>query len=286
MRSDPGDGLMQIGKVTILGGGLLGGSLAMRLGKSAPGPAVALWARRAQTVAAARAAGVPGATGELAEAVAGCDLLVLATPVGAMAGLLEQAIAAGLPEGSVVTDVGSVKRAPERWLAPVLGGRKFVGSHPMAGSQRAGIEFARPDLFEDAACIVTGGEAEAQGVEGLWRSVGCRVFRMSAQEHDRLVARVSHLPHILAAAGAHVSLAEPEDGRLGGGGLRDTTRVAAGEPKMWTEILLENRDALVAPLRESVDELREVLALLEASDDEGLCQWLAAAKRRRDSLDQ
>lgn len=276
---------MQHGKVTILGGGLLGGSLALRLGGLAAGPEVALWARRVETVEAARAAGIAGATGDLGAAVAGCDLLVLATPVGAMAALLGRAIGEGLPGDVVVTDVGSVKRAPERSLASVLDGREFVGSHPMAGSERAGIEFAEADLFEGAACIVTGGPAGAAAVGDLWRSVGCRVFRMSADEHDRLVARVSHLPHVLAAVGAMVALQDPEAGQLGGGGLRDTTRVASGEAAMWAEILVENRDVLAGPLSESVEAMREVLALLDAADEEGLRRWLADAKERRDRLD-
>lgn len=277
---------MQDGKVSILGGGLLGGSLAIRLGESAVGPKVALWARRSETVDEALAMGIAGATGDLAEVVAGCSVLVLATPVGAMAGVLEKAIEAGLPEDAVVTDVGSVKRAPERLLAPVLAGREFVGSHPMAGSARAGIGFARADLFEGAACIVTGGTPETALVAELWKSVGCRVFSMDAEEHDHLVARVSHLPHVLAAVGAKVGLAQEGDGKLCGGGLRDTTRVASGEAGMWAEILLENRDALVGPLEESAEALRDVLALLSAADDEGLRQWLADAKRRRDSLEQ
>ena len=155
----------------------------------------------------------------------------------------------------------------------------------MAGSQRAGIGFARADLFEGAACIVTGDGPAVEVVDELWRSVGCRVTRMSAGDHDRLVARVSHLPHVLAAVGAQVALAEQGEGKLGGGGLRDTTRVAAGEPGMWTEILMENRDALSGPLQESLDHLREVLALLDASDDEGLRRWLTEAKERRDGLD-
>jgi prephenate dehydrogenase len=276
---------MRHGKVTILGGGLLGGSLALRLGETPAGPDVALWARRGETVDAARAAGVAGATVDLGEAVAGCGLLVLAIPVGAMAGMLGAAIEAGLPGDAVVTDVGSVKRAPERSLAGVLGGREFVGSHPMAGSQRAGIEFATAGLFEGAACIVTGETGGVSVVEELWCSVGCRVFRMDAEEHDRLVARVSHLPHVLAAAGAKVALRNPADGELGGGGLRDTTRVASGEVAMWAEILVENRDVLAGPLLESVESLREVLALLDAADDEGLRHWLADAKHRRDSLD-
>jgi prephenate dehydrogenase len=246
---------------------------------------VRLWARRPVTVARARGIGVVGATGDLAAAVEGCGLLVLATPVGTMADLLGRAIGAGLPVAAVVTDVGSVKRAPAEWLASVLGGREFVGSHPMAGSQRTGIEMARADLFEGAACIVTGDGPAAAGVVRFWEAIGCRVERMGALAHDEAVARVSHLPHVLAAVGARVGLADPALGRLAGGGLRDTTRVAAGDPAMWAEILIENRDVLAGPLRESIASLAEILALLEAGGEEAVRAWLSYAKERRDRLD-
>jgi len=271
---------MPFGNVTILGGGLLGGSLALGMDAGR----VRLWARRAETVRQARDLGISGATGDMADAVSGCDLLVLATPIGAMADLLARAIGAGLPESAVVTDVGSVKRAPEKWLEPVLGGRVFVGSHPMAGSERTGICAARADLFEDSACIVTGDGARAGEVAEFWRGVGCRVVRMDAAAHDVAVARISHMPHVLAGVGARVGLADPALGRLAGGGLRDTTRVASGDAAMWAEILMKNRDVLVAPLGEAVAELREILAIFESGDDEALRRWLAGAKARRDSL--
>ncbi len=257
---------LPFGTVTILGGGLLGGSLALRLEAAGMRQQVRLWARRPATVARARGIGVVTVTGDLAAAVDGCELLVLATPVGTMPAVLGQAIEAGLPATAVVTDVGSVKRAPERCLGPVLGGRAFVGSHPMAGSQRTGIGVARADLFEGQA-------------------IGCRVERMGPLAHDQAVARVSHLPHVLAAVGARVALAEPGLVRLAGSGLRDTTRVAAGDPAMWAEILVENRDLLVGPLRESIDGLAEIVGLLEAGDEEAVQAWLAEAKQRRDRLE-
>ncbi len=275
------DAAMPFEKVTILGGGLLGGSLAL----SMDARRTRLWARRAETVRRARDLGIPGATGDLAEAVDGCDLLVLATPIGAMADLLARAVAAGLPETAVVTDVGSVKRAPEEWLAPVLGGRVFVGSHPMAGSERTGLGAARADLFGGAACIVTGEAPEARDVADFWREVGCRVIRMDAGVHDSAVARVSHLPHALAAIGARVGLADPFLGYLAGGGLIDTTRVSSGDPAMWAEIFLRNGDALAGPLGEAADALRDLLGMLEGGDEEALCRWLADAKARRDALD-
>ena len=107
---------------------------------------------------------------------------------------------------------------------------------------------------------------------------------MSATVHDELVARISHLPHLIAASAARVCLKDPSEGRFGGGGLRDTTRVAAGNPAMWAEIVTENREALIGPLRETIADLREILASLEGGDQEQARQWLVTAKQRRDPL--
>ena len=137
--------------ITILGGGLLGGSLAMALaGKS---NAVRLWSRREETAQTAREIGIHGATADLADAVKDADLLVLAVPVGSMAALVSRAMDAGLPAGCLITDVGSVKAAPHREIPPLLAGRgiDFIGSHPMAGSEQNGLEAASADLFQNAA---------------------------------------------------------------------------------------------------------------------------------------
>ena len=276
--------------VTILGGGLLGGSLAMALGTLPEPPRVRLWARRAVTVDAARALGIADATCDLGAAVAQADLLVLAVPVGAMAELVAQAVAAGLPAGCLVTDVGSVKRGPHLVIPPLLAGsgRQFIGSHPMAGSERDGLAAASADLFQHAACLLTNDEQvpapRAEALERFWQSVGCRTAWMSAGIHDALVARISHLPHIIAAGAAHVCLKYPSEGRFGGGGLRDTTRVASGQPDMWAEILIENRAALLDPLRETIADLGTILAHLENNRQQPARQWLATAKHQRDLL--
>jgi prephenate dehydrogenase len=272
-------------KVAILGGGLLGGSLALALGASC-----SLWSRREETTALAKQAGISGATSDLAEAISGADLIVLAVPVGAMPDLISKAIAAGLSSNALVTDVGSVKGMVHATLPPLLAphGIAFIGSHPMAGSERGGIEAALPTLFQNAACLMTNdqqaGDDSCGKLERFWKSVGCRTSWLSSGTHDQLVARISHLPHVLAAAGAMVALQTPDDGRFGGGGLRDTTRVAGGDPTMWAEILIENRAALATPLRETLEELREMLALLESGDHENVRRWLADAKSRRDAL--
>ncbi|MEN9974738.1 MAG: hypothetical protein RLZZ282_744 [Verrucomicrobiota bacterium] len=276
--------------ITILGGGLLGGSLAMALESLQNPPRVQLWARNPATIAAASRLGIRNATDDLAHAVAHTDLLVLAVPVGAMADLTALALLAGLPTTCLVTDVGSVKRAPHQCLSPLLAphGIPFIGSHPMAGSERVGIAAARPGLFEGAACLLTHDDATrpalVEPLERFWQSVGCLTTWMSAPTHDALVARISHLPHILAASAARVCLQNPLEGCFGGGGLRDTTRIASGPPDMWAEILIENREALVAPLRETLADLTEILAHLENAAQEPAQQWLTTAKERRDLL--
>jgi prephenate dehydrogenase len=279
---------MEFEKVAILGGGLLGGSLALALARQFPETPVTLWARRAETVTAARERGIKGATGDLAEAVKGADLVVLSTPVGAMATVLLAAQTAGLSRDALVTDVGSVKAAPHRVLKPLLErtGGKFIGSHPMAGSEQTGIGAADAALFEEAACLLTDdgqvGEPWAGKLERFWESLGCRVSWLDAAGHDALVARISHFPHLVSAATAKVALENPADGNFGGGGLRDTTRVAGGDPAMWAEIATENREALRGVLRDGIREMSEMLAMLESGDQEALRHWLAVAKQARD----
>jgi prephenate dehydrogenase len=276
--------------ITILGGGLLGGSLAMALAGKLH--RVRLWARREETAQAARDIGISGATNNLADAVQEANLLVLAVPVGSMSALVSQAIDAGLPAGCLVTDVGSVKAAPHREIPPLLtrSGIDFIGSHPMAGSELNGLEAASADLFRNAACLLTNDEGvsseKAAALECFWQGVGCRTSWMSAAAHDELVARISHLPHIIAASAANICLKNPADGNFGGGGLRDTTRVAGGSPEMWAEILMENHAALLDPLRETITDLSNILALLESGDRSAAREWLAAAKQLRDQLNK
>lgn len=282
---------MPFERIAVLGAGLLGGSLALavpaRLGR---GTRVRLWARRAETVAQAQGMGIEGATEDLGMALDGADLVILATPVGAFRGLVASMLDRGVSPTALVTDVASVKRLPHEAVGGLLGaaGIDFIGSHPMAGSEKNGVGAALADLFDGAACILTNDGAVAPAklaaLASFWQALGARSETMTAQLHDEVVARVSHLPHVLAAIGAKVALAQPADGRLGGGGLRDTTRVAGGDAVMWAEILLENRAALAGPLRDAAACMSEMLAMLEGCDHEGLRRWLEGAKQLRDGL--
>lgn len=276
--------------ITILGGGLLGGSLALALAALENPPHVRLWARKQETAEAAAQLGIPNVTSDLAEAVSDASLIILCVPVGAMAALISEALRIGIPNGCLVTDVGSVKRVPHRKIAPLLKGHdiRFIGSHPMAGSERNGLSAVTAGLFQNAACLLTNDNGapveQTSALERFWKTIGCRTSWMSAAIHDELVARISHLPHIYAASAARVCLKDPSEGKFGGGGLRDTTRVAAGNPAMWAEIVIENREALTDLLRESIDDLRDILASLENANQEQARQWLVTAKQRRDPL--
>ncbi len=277
-------------KLAVLGSGLLGGSMALATQNRRSDLSVSLWGRREEVVAEAKKLGIEQATTNLEEAVEGADLIVLCTPVGAMLGVLESVIDKVSLEGVIVTDVGSVKLTPRNALEEVTkaSGAKYIGSHPMAGSEQAGVSAAREDLFEGAACVITNDfaydDADVSALREFWESLGCRCFLTSSEDHDRVMARISHLPHILASVGALVGLNHPDDGKFAGNGMRDTTRVASGHPEMWAEILLRNRDSLKAPIEESVGHLREILALLENSDEEGLVKLLSDAKILRDQL--
>ncbi|MEY3395057.1 MAG: hypothetical protein RL346_1293 [Verrucomicrobiota bacterium] len=274
--------------ITVLGGGLLGGSIALALQHEI---GLRLWFRNPEAAASAKHAGFSGATSDLSAAVKDCELLILAVPIGAMEALLAAAIEAGLPSSCLVTDVGSVKHTPHDRLAGIIrsSGNPFIGSHPMAGSEKNGIGAARADLFQNAACLLTNdshASAElTERLESFWKLLGCRTRWFSAAEHDQIVARISHLPHITAAATALSALSDFSTcGGLSGGGLKDTTRVASGNPDMWAEILIENRDAVIEGLRDNIWRLHEILASLEAGDLEAARVWLTNAKRLRDDL--
>jgi len=277
-------------RIAVLGNGLLGGSIALAVQSRLPSVDVSLWGRRQESVADALALGIRGATTDLTEAVKGADMIILTTPVGAMLEILKTAASQCSLEGMIVTDVGSVKLTPRNLLEHVIkdAGARYIGSHPMAGSEQAGIKAAQSELFEGAACVITNDFCHRQedelAVQNFWQSIGCRCYSTSSEEHDRVMARISHFPHMLASVGALVGLKYPEDGKFAGNGMRDTTRVASGHPRMWAEILLRNGEALKQPIEEAISHLREMLALLEKSSDEELSRLLDDAKQLRDAL--
>jgi prephenate dehydrogenase len=274
-------------RLSILGVGLLGGSIGLAVGKAVKGCTVVGYGHRQETLDDALAMGaIHEASASAAEAVSGADLVILCTPVGIFDEVL-RAIAPALSAGAIVTDVGSTKRsvvaAGERLLP---GSLSFVGSHPMAGSEKRGVRYATPDLFEGAVCITTPTNRtnpEALGkIEAFWKLLGMHLIRLSPEEHDRRLADVSHLPHALASV--LVAMQDEASLPLAGKGFRDSTRIAGGDGGLWRDIFIDNRDNLRDSLQRFRTQLDRLESHLEAADADAVKAWLDAAAARRQGL--
>jgi prephenate dehydrogenase len=278
-------------KVTLVGVGLLGGSLGLALRERHLAKSVIGYVRRAASVKeCARVGAVDRAMRNLAEAVEGAELIVLCTPIAQMRALVADMLRAIAP-GAVITDVGSVKGTVVTDLEALISraGAHFVGSHPMAGAEKTGVAAARGDLFRDAVCVVTptkqSNRAAVRRVEELWRAVGTRVLRLSPEAHDDLVSRSSHLPHLVAAQLVNLVLSPlhpKEQALLCANGFRDTTRIASGSPEMWRDIALANRKNLLQALDCFASSLRDFRRVLGQGDGKKIMRFLQTAKQRRD----
>ncbi|MCW0218817.1 MAG: prephenate dehydrogenase/arogenate dehydrogenase family protein [Prosthecobacter sp.] len=276
--------------ITVYGPGLLGGSLALAIQERMPDVKLRLWARRESAELGIRARGIRADFfTDATQAAQGASLIILCTPVETMASLAGKIVLADLPSDSLITDVGSVKGSVVRALRPILGFR-FIGSHPMAGSEKTGIEVARADLFQNAACLLTPEAEEDESgrlsrLRAFWQALGCRVLEMSPSAHDEKVARISHLPHMMAAVTTLAALrSDPSAVACVANGFRDTTRVAGGDPGLWTGIALENRSALLAQLRAASETLTELLEILDKPDEVELRRFLAEAQSLRETV--
>ncbi len=277
-------------KVTLVGVGLLGGSLGQALRARKLAQSVVGLVRREESVAQAVACqSVDLATLDPEEAVNGADLVVLCTPLETMP-VVSRQILPFLSDGALLTDVGSVKRVVVQEMESLLKERNnlFVGSHPMAGKEKSGVVYASADLFEGAACVVTPGgtttESALKAIEGLWKSVGGKPLRMEPSHHDRLVSKASHLPHVIAALLADYVLdpqAVPEQQALCAGGFRDTTRIAEGDIAMWQDILRQNAAPLSESLDEYINKLKAFKVQLDRGEHEQLTLQLKSARQRR-----
>ena len=272
-----------IRQLAIVGVGLLGGSVAKAARLGGLARRIVGIGRDAGRLRPALDDGTLDlAVTDLDAGVREADFILLAAPVLTIEGLLERVWRAA-PDRALITDVGSTKRnivrAAERFAA--TRSLSFVGSHPLAGSEQAGYRVARADLFRGATVVVTPTEATELGAlkktTEFWEALGARVSSLDPETHDRTVAAISHLPHLIACAlvdGA--ARVEPSALELAARGFRDTTRIAAGDPDMWTEIFLANRDALSA----TVEAFREALADLQRTIDAGQADALRAVLAR------
>jgi len=246
--------------------------------------------RQTSVVECEKAGACDKAEVHLDAAVRESDFIILCTPLAQMHELAERMLPA-IKREAVITDVGSVKGSVVNELEPLFAraGAYFVGSHPMAGAEKTGVGAANAELFQNAVCAVTptgATNADAlQRVEDFWRSVGALPIRMSAEKHDDLVSRSSHLPHVVAAELANYVLSPvhpKEQATLCANGFRDTTRIASGSPEMWRDICLANRVNLARVLGVFIEDLQEFQIALNNGDTKAVEEFFSQAKERRD----
>jgi cyclohexadieny/prephenate dehydrogenase len=281
-------------RIALIGIGLIGSSLARVLRRDSPETTIAACARRAETLETVRRLNLADlVTDDPAEAVAGADLVVIATPLSAYAKIARQ-IAPALKKGAIVTDVGSVKEAAIRDIGPALPAHvHFVPGHPVAGTEHSGPESGFAELFHDRWCILTplpetAPDAVAK-VTALWQGAGMRVTTMLAEHHDKVLAVTSHLPHLIAytIVGTATDLADDLKSEViafSAGGFRDFTRIAASDPVMWRDIFLANREAVLELLQRFSEDLTGLQRAIRRGDGEALHDWFTRTRAIRRSI--
>jgi len=282
-----------INKLCVIGVGSMGGSLARALRKSNSVKSIVGYGRNLQRLNTAKKLGVVDViTSDLSSAIKDADVIVLATPLGAMQEIL-MALKDIISSKSVITDVGSSKKFVIDAARKVFGEVpvNFVPAHPIAGTEKSGVEAARVDLFEQRRVILTPqtntDPAAVETIRSMWQACGANVVNMQVEHHDEVLAATSHLPHILAYSLID-TLARMDDQQeifeYAAGGFRDFTRIASSDPKMWHDICIANREQLVNMLHAFNDDLQKLTLAVEQADSEYLKDTFTRAKKARDKF--
>ncbi len=276
--------------VCILAPGLLGASVAMACKKNRIAKKLNVWSRRSST--RAKLAGMEWCdtvSSSPQEAAKEADLVVICTPVDFVVPLYNE-IKSSLKRGTLATDVGSTKSLICRQVNSTSENDiTFIGSHPMAGSEKTGMDHADEDLFVNRPCIITPLETSQEDailrIIQFWKSLGAITCVRSPEQHDEIVAHISHLPHILASTLCHLIDQEPEDWRpLASTGLMDTTRIAAGDPAMWKAIIESNTEEIRRALSKYQDELYRIQSALTNGNMVEIVKVLENGKQFRNRL--
>ena len=276
-------------KLTIIGVGLIGGSVALAARQVGLARRIVGVGRAGENLENALKLGVIDAIEPAEQAVANADMVLLAIPVGQMPQVMA-AIAPHLAPHAIVTDAGSTKGDVIEAARANLGSRlpSFVPGHPIAGAEKSGVLAAKPDLFSGKNVVLTplpeNSEDAVANTAVLWRGCGANVSTMSPEAHDRIFAAVSHLPHVLAFALVEEIARRPNAGQLFGfaaGGFRDFSRIAGSSPEMWRDICLANRSAMLQELDAYAGRLAHIRSLIEANDGAGLAEVFEHARNAR-----
>jgi len=279
--------LKDLRQITVIGLGLLGGSVTLAVLRSFPGVKTVGYTHRAITRRKAKELAVATEiVDDINESVSKAALVILATPIRAFEKIFI-AIRGSLRRGCIVTDVGSTKVLPHRWAAKRLPRTvHYVGSHPIAGSEQRGVEFARDDLFDQATCILTRTEKSnnraVQTLKKFWSELGCSVKLMRPADHDRIFANVSHLPHIVAAA--LINANDAKELKFAGRGFMDTSRIASGPANIWADVLLTNADNTTKGIDKVIAELLKLKKAVKSGDKKQIEKLLEAARAKRAAL--
>jgi prephenate dehydrogenase len=273
-------------KVTIVGVGLIGGSIGMALKKNGLAKEVVGYSQKASSLAlATKNKAIDVASHDLKKSVQNADLVVLCTPVNTITKMLP-AITNELRRGCVVTDVGSTKAGIVETAEKYIPSGFFVGSHPLAGSEKKGAAYATPDLFNNSICILTPTQKTntqaTERVHAFWTRIGATVKRLTPAEHDRVVAYTSHLPHVLAYG--LMGTIPKEYLEYAAQGFKDATRIASSSPQMWNDICLSNMKPLVNSLDELVKNLSHLRKCIDVKDEKALIEFFTKAKEKRDGI--
>ncbi|MBZ0155036.1 MAG: prephenate dehydrogenase/arogenate dehydrogenase family protein [Alphaproteobacteria bacterium] len=283
---------ISFGKTAVIGVGLLGASVALALRESGLCGMIHGYGRSEDNLRRAKERGIIDEYRLSArEACADADLVLLSTPVGVFKSMAEE-IKEYLKEGALVTDVGSIKGKMVSALEELFSGRaRYIGSHPIAGSDTSGIDEARADLFRAARCIVTPTErsdsSALESIVSLWETLGARVEIMDACRHDAIYGAVSHLPHLVAYALVNTIGTAGEDYiEYAGQGFRDTTRIAMSSPELWRDVSLHNRENLLRLMDLFGDALDTLRRRLEENDAAGLESEFSKARALRKKIEE
>ncbi len=280
--------MADFGRITIVGVGLIGGALGLALKRRALARQVVGVGHRDISLKRAEERGaIDRWTLDIAEGAAEADIVVICTPVGLTAEKAAEALRAMKP-GSILTDVASTKANITRKVEAVLPeGIAFVPAHPMAGSEKRGVQNARPDLFDGARCVLTPTDKTAsdavETIRKMWQALGASVQMLDIDEHDRAVAQISHLPHVIAVT--TINAADEASLPYAATGLKDVTRIAASDVDLWLDVLKDNRENVMEALERFAGEFDSIRALLKSRQWDDLREALERACRRRTSLE-
>ena len=274
-------------QITVIGLGLLGGSITLGVLRSFPKVKTIGFTHRASTRKKARKLAVASeVVDDIRLSISNADVVILATPICTFEHIFCQ-ISNSLPKGCIVTDVGSTKVLPHRWAAKHLPKTvHYVGSHPIAGSEQRGVEFARDDLFEQSLCILTTtkktNRSALQTLNRFWSQLGCTVKQMSPSEHDKIFANISHLPHITAAA--LINANDEKTLKFAGQGFIDTSRIASGPANIWADILLTNVNNSTKGIDKIIEELQKLQKAIKAGNEKQVQKLLETARNKRTAM--